>query len=249
MNYLNLTIQTLTGPEFLGSEPLDRATWICLMRYCAQHETSGIIPGAAQWGDRKWMQLCGVTKDEVKRESDLWSWDGETLVVAFYPLEQETVAKTRRESGKRYGKGRAKMRDRSPDSSPNRSAKDKDKDKDKEKKEKSAQAHTHHATPEWSISDYVTDLKQRDPSYQNLNDAMIANILQCEPDPAIRAKAYNDCMIKLIGSISAHPEPLDQLRRYISNARRFASDGKKQATDQRSWKEVAAELEEKRATS
>jgi len=108
MNYLNLRIETLSSEAFLGTEPTNRATWLCLLRYCAQHETGGVISGAADWGNRKWMQLCGVTEEEVSAECDLWRWDGEDLCVCFYPIEQEAELQAKREAGKKYGKSSAK---------------------------------------------------------------------------------------------------------------------------------------------
>jgi hypothetical protein len=143
MRYLNLTIENLTSEAFLGSEPVQRATWLCLMRYCAQQETGGRIVGADGWGDRKWMQLCGITKAEANAECDLWEWGGTDLYVAMYPVEQEAVAKVRREAGKAYGRGHPKPKDSSPNRSPMPCAldkgkgkgKDKDKGKDKGKEE------------------------------------------------------------------------------------------------------------------
>ncbi len=132
MRYVNLSVETLTSESFLGSEPVDRATWVCLLRYCAQHETGGIIKSAADWGDRKWMQLCGITKEEAHRESSLWYWNGTDLVVNHYPVEQEEAAKARREAGKRYGAGHPKGELKVTSCSPESSARDKDKDKDKD---------------------------------------------------------------------------------------------------------------------
>lgn len=136
MNYLNLSIVDLTSEPFLGSEPIDRATWLCLMRYCAQQETGGVIADAADWGDRKWMQLCGVAKEEVHADSLLWQWDGKDLAIAMYPQEQEATAKARREAGKRYGaghpKGKQKDGNSSPNSPPRVKVKDKGNDKDKD---------------------------------------------------------------------------------------------------------------------
>lgn len=99
MLFLNIPIETLTGPAFLGAEPLDRATWLCLMRFCAQHETGGRIEDCAGWGERRWMQLAGVTRGEVRRECPLWRWDGEAVVVAYYPLQTELEVRARRSRG------------------------------------------------------------------------------------------------------------------------------------------------------
>jgi hypothetical protein len=104
MNWLNLEIKNITSHEFLGSEPIDRATWICLLRYCAQRENGGIIEGCGAWGDRKWMQLIGVTSAEVSKESQLWSWDGHSLTVWCYPTTQENKFKTNRVNGLKGGR-------------------------------------------------------------------------------------------------------------------------------------------------
>jgi len=138
MRYLNLDITVLTSAEFLGAGPVERATWLCLMRFCAQQETGGKIAGSRTWKDRKWQQLAAVTAEEVETASDLWSWDGDDLVVSFYPVENEQSVRSRREAGKKYGKGHPKTGkseagDSSANSSPDSSAKDKGKGKGKGK--------------------------------------------------------------------------------------------------------------------
>ena len=89
MNWLNLNIQTLDSENFLGSDPIDRATWLCLLRYCIGQENSGVIAGCKTWADRKWQQLVRVTKKESDRHCGLWEWDGDNLVVWGYPDEKE----------------------------------------------------------------------------------------------------------------------------------------------------------------
>lgn len=108
MEYLNIQIATLRSPEFVGSDPVQRATWLCLNSYCAAVENHGRIPGCRAWGDRKWGQICGVTAAEVTAASDLWQWDGDDLIVAFYPLDSEEIVTAKRararENGKRGGR-------------------------------------------------------------------------------------------------------------------------------------------------
>ena len=147
MKYLNLTLNDLGSENFLGSTPTQRATWLCLLKYCAQQETGGIIKQANEWGVRKWMFVCGVTKDEVLDSCPLWRWEDGDLVVWAYPKKQELAAQSRRESGKKYGEGHPKEGVKpsksspksSPLESPKRSTRDKDKgkgkgkDKDKDK--------------------------------------------------------------------------------------------------------------------
>ena len=113
MNWLNLNIQTLDSENFLGSDPIDRATWLCLLRYCIGQENSGVITDCKDWADRKWQQLVRVTKKEAERKCDLWSWDGETLTVWGYPSEKEDEIQQKRERAKTNGArgGRPKKTD------------------------------------------------------------------------------------------------------------------------------------------
>lgn len=100
MEWLNLHTSTLDSPAFLGSEPVDRATWLCLMRYCMGQENGGTIAGARAWGDRRWQQLVRVTLEEINRASELWSWDDAgALVVRFYPLDKQQEVQRLRVSG------------------------------------------------------------------------------------------------------------------------------------------------------
>jgi hypothetical protein len=103
MNWLNLSIQTLDSEHFLGSDPVERATWLCLLRYCIGQENGGTIPTCAGWADRKWQQLVRVTRDEVQSACDLWQWHGDTLIVWGYPIEKEQEVQRNRESGARGG--------------------------------------------------------------------------------------------------------------------------------------------------
>lgn len=104
MKWLNMETKTRTAPEFVGAEPSQRATWLCLMLYCAEHETGGNIHDCSEWGDRRWMQTCGVTKAEIHESSALWSWKGKTLVVWGYPVDQERIISAKRVGGRSGGK-------------------------------------------------------------------------------------------------------------------------------------------------
>jgi len=111
MNYLNLSIQSLSSEEFIGSQPVDRATWLCLMRYCAHQENGGRIKGVGKWPERKLIGLLSVMENEIKKDCKLWSWAGQDLIVTFYPLNQQIACKAKREAGKSYGKGHPKDND------------------------------------------------------------------------------------------------------------------------------------------
>lgn len=105
MNYLNIDINDmLRSSEFIGSEPVERATWLCLMGWCAAQENGGVIESARDWSDRKWQQLCGITKEEATTACDLYRFDGEDLVVSLYPVDKETEVKTKRETARDNGK-------------------------------------------------------------------------------------------------------------------------------------------------
>ncbi|MBU6170571.1 MAG: hypothetical protein KGQ87_03640 [Verrucomicrobia bacterium] len=100
MNWLNLSTQTLDSENFLGSDPVGRATWLCLLRYCIGQENGGIITACDAWADRKWQQLVRVTKEEVMQTCDLWSWEGDRLIVWGYPKEKEDEIQHLRHLGK-----------------------------------------------------------------------------------------------------------------------------------------------------
>lgn len=103
MDWLNLHTSILDSENVVGSDPVDRGSWLMLLRYCIGQENGGLIADCAAWKDRKWQQLARVTLAEVKRESDLWQWAGVDLVVWGYPLDKETQVKAKREIAKTNG--------------------------------------------------------------------------------------------------------------------------------------------------
>jgi len=103
VKYLGILTSARTAPEFIGTEPVQRATWLCLMLFCAEHETGGVIVGCRSWGDRRWMQTCGVTKAEVLVESTLFRFVGNDLVVWGYQVEYESGILARRKAGRKGG--------------------------------------------------------------------------------------------------------------------------------------------------
>jgi hypothetical protein len=122
MNWLNLQTSVIRSPEYVGCDPVQRATWLNLMIYCAEQENGGVIPDCASWKDRRWQQTCGVTKPEVDDQCDLWSFDGENLTIWGYPAEKQEEIQKMRESGARGGKKRAenaaKSKEKQDSSSP-----------------------------------------------------------------------------------------------------------------------------------
>ena len=118
MLWLNIPTEFLGSAEFLGCEPVERATWLSLMGHCAIAENGGRIVGALDWKDRKWQQVVGVTLEEVNSDCDLWEWDGEDLILPHYPEEKEAEVQAKREAGRQGGLKRWKnQRAKQPDSS------------------------------------------------------------------------------------------------------------------------------------
>jgi len=122
VNWLNIELPTLRSEEFLGSEPVERATWLCLMAYCADQENSGVIKGCNEWSDRKLQQIIGVTAEEIRATSDLWSWTGNNLRLWGYPVDKEEEIKACREAGRKGGRPKKSASEKS-DSKPGGSLK------------------------------------------------------------------------------------------------------------------------------
>jgi hypothetical protein len=104
MNWLNIPIEVLRSEAYIDADPTQRATWLSLMGYCCHQENSGQITACRDWKDRKWQQLASVTREEVLTSSSLWSWEADTLTVAFYPLDKQKEVQAKRRSGSRGGR-------------------------------------------------------------------------------------------------------------------------------------------------
>ncbi len=110
MNWLNIETNILHAPEFIGSKPLARATWLCVSIWCAAQENGGRIAGARDWGSRQWQQTCGVTKPEIHAAPLLLTWEGDDLIVWRYPLGHQVEVHARREAGRIGGHRTAMLR-------------------------------------------------------------------------------------------------------------------------------------------
>ena len=109
MNWINIHTDTLRTEDFLGSEPTERATWLSLLAWCCAQENGGVIIDCKGWKDRMWQQLCGVTKSEVETKSFLFGFEGNNLVVNYYPDEAEIKVKTLRENGRKGGRPKKRV--------------------------------------------------------------------------------------------------------------------------------------------
>lgn len=103
MHWLNLELKTLHSPEYIGSDPIQRATWLALLGYCAEQENGGVIRDCVTWKDRQWQQTCGVTQAEVSSVSALWTPESGSIRVLFYPTAKEIEIKAKREGGRKGG--------------------------------------------------------------------------------------------------------------------------------------------------
>jgi hypothetical protein len=100
MEYINIHVSVIDSAEFKSAEPVDQATWLKLLRYCCGQENGGVIEKAGDLSDRAWQGLVCATRGEVLRETGLWKWEGQDLVVNFYPEESESQVKAMRRGGK-----------------------------------------------------------------------------------------------------------------------------------------------------
>jgi hypothetical protein len=89
MEWLNLHTSVLDSAEVQNSAPVDRSTWLFLLRYCIGQENGGRLLAVAAWNDRNWLRNVGVSLKEVKRDCPLWKWEGDDVSVLFYPLHAE----------------------------------------------------------------------------------------------------------------------------------------------------------------
>ena len=112
MNWLNIHTDILRSEVYLGADPIERATWLNLMGWGATQEIGGVIKGAQEWKDRKWQQLCGVTKTEVDTDSGLYGFEGGNLMVYFYPVEKEAEVRAKRQAGKKGGRPRKPLKNK-----------------------------------------------------------------------------------------------------------------------------------------
>ena len=110
MNWLNLETKFIRAEEYVGCEPIARATWLNVIVYCAEQENGGRIRNCEMWRDRQWQQTCGVTVEEINKATPLLHWDGDDLVVWNYPADKEREVRDRRESSARGGRAKTQAK-------------------------------------------------------------------------------------------------------------------------------------------
>jgi len=104
MEYINIPLYVIRSNEYLGADPTQRATWLSLIAWSCDQENMGRIAGARSWGDRRWMQSCGVMASEVAESCGLFRWDGDDLVISFYPADAQREIERKREIARANGR-------------------------------------------------------------------------------------------------------------------------------------------------
>ena len=100
MNWINLRVSDLRAPEFLGSDPLARATWLAVLAFCTDQENGGRIVGGGRWTNRQWQSFAGVTLKEIALAAPLLTIQGDDVLVWNYPLEKEIEVRAKREQAR-----------------------------------------------------------------------------------------------------------------------------------------------------
>lgn len=120
MQFLNLPITVFHSPDYVGEDPVNRATWITLLAHCCELENGGRICRCQDWGDRRWQQTFKVTLEEVQKPSALLRWELPDLIVCHYPSAKEGEIQAKRRAGLQQAAARwgsKKLTPTRPDSS------------------------------------------------------------------------------------------------------------------------------------
>jgi hypothetical protein len=103
MEWINLKVSTIRQPEYVGSAPIQRATWFNVLAYAIEQENGGRLAGARTWHNRQWQQTCGVLAREVKEAPLLLIIEGDDVLVWNYPSDKEDEVRAKREAGRKGG--------------------------------------------------------------------------------------------------------------------------------------------------
>lgn len=114
MEWLNIRLTQLAAPEYLRSDPTERATWLQLLAHCAGQENGGILRDCHDWKDRVWQQVCGITHREAHTPTRLWTWENTDLHIWGYPLDKERMVQQKRSIGAVGGRQSGKARAQAP---------------------------------------------------------------------------------------------------------------------------------------
>lgn len=84
MKYHSFPDEVVNSPEHLIADISEVGTWFRLHTYCGRLENHGRIKGCRLWTDRQWTVTMALSHDLIHRETKLWWWDGNDLVLNGY---------------------------------------------------------------------------------------------------------------------------------------------------------------------
>lgn len=107
MKYLNLETGLLTKAEVMQAENPQLGGYFRLLLWCAVHETGGRISEARSWSSRQVSLAAGFSSvrwlDRLV-DASLADWDGNDLVLRWYPREQEDTYRQKCEVARENGR-------------------------------------------------------------------------------------------------------------------------------------------------
>jgi hypothetical protein len=245
MNWLNIHTDDLRDPAFLEAENAERGAWISLLGWCVSQENSGVIEGCKGWSERRWQQLCGVSKEELNKGGGLFAFEGDDLVVSFYPVAQQATVIAQRKGGHKGGrpkkpdarkplKNKGEKPHGSEEVNHEQNVKKRKEKKSKVKKDKIRESNSEEKTPSaiaWSCGD----------GWQELGDEQVAQWSGAYPkvDVSQQLDAMNQWLI-------ANPSKANKSnwKRFIVNwlnRNQGEAEGAKNTTQPKSFAEINEE--------
>lgn len=232
MEWLNIRLTQLAAPEYLRSDPTERATWLQLLAHCAGQENGGIIRDCHDWKDRVWQQVCGITHREAHTQSRLWTWNQADLHVWGYPLDKERMVQQKRIIAATGGRQSAKARapanaeayaspnapaDAKADQNPLLQRKGKEgKGREEEKRESNASAPEQHELALQADAIATTYPRQDDPV--GVRALILDELRRGATDPITMREAVQKCAAHI------RRAPGGSANRYVPTARTFFGD-------------------------
>jgi hypothetical protein len=114
MNYLNLETNDMRSPEFVMASARERGAWVSMMLHAVATENGGVMTGAGLWTERHWLQICGLTFEDLSCDrngnpegnTSLWYWISNDLYLWGFPHDKLAQVNAGREGGKKGGRPR-----------------------------------------------------------------------------------------------------------------------------------------------
>lgn len=103
MKNLRLPVGILSQKEYILATEAQRATWLNLLLFCAARENGGVIANCVGWTKQLWSRQCGIRLTVLAQDCGLWRWEGDGLVVGFYPRKEEEKNNFLKKIGKKGG--------------------------------------------------------------------------------------------------------------------------------------------------